>query len=127
VGRIWLLWGCIFGFLSVALGAFAAHALKNLLEPSDLTILATANQYMSYHAFALLALGLWSHWEKWSSSLWTGLCFIFGIVFFSGSLYILVLFDLRKAGMITPFGGSLFLLGWILFAVSIIRTKNSII
>ena len=127
MGRIWLMWGCIFGFLSVALGAFGAHALKSILSLEEMSILATANQYMTYHALALMGLGLWSHWEKWSSSLWTGLCFIFGIVFFSGSLYIYVLLNLSKAALVTPFGGSLFLLGWILFAVSIVRTKNSII
>ena len=123
MGRIWLLWGCIFGFLSVALGAFAAHGLKSILEPESLHTLSVANQYMTYHAFALLALGLWNHWEKWSSCFWAGICFILGTVFFSGSLYVLVLMELRTAAFVTPFGGSLFLLGWIFFAVSILSTK----
>lgn len=127
MGRIWLLWGCIFGFLSVALGAFGAHGLKAILSLEQLQVLGTANQYMMYHSFALVALGLWSHWEKWSSNLWAGLCFTLGIVLFSGSLYILVFMDLKAAGMITPLGGSLFLLGWVLFALSVIRTKSSII
>ena len=126
MGRIWILWGCIFGFISVALGAFGAHGLKSILDNSDMAILSTANQYMTYHALALLALGLWSHWEKRSSSLWAGLCFTVGIVLFSGSLYVLVFMDLRAAGMITPMGGTLFLIGWILFALSVIRTKSNI-
>ncbi len=127
MGRIWLLWGCILGFLSVALGAFAAHGLKATLEPEQMAILRTANEYMSFHALALLALGLWSHWEKWSASLITGICFLLGVVIFSGSLYIYVLLNLRAAAMVTPIGGSLFLLGWVLFAVSILKTKNPII
>ena len=127
MGRIWLLWGCVLGFLSVALGAFAAHALKVSLSPEEMAILATANQYMSFHALALLGLGLWSHWEKWSSSLWAGICFLLGTILFSGSLYIYVLLRLKAAAMITPVGGSLFLLGWLFFAVSVIRTKNTII
>ena len=127
MGRVWLLWGCILAMLTVILGAFGAHALKNIYEPEQLKILATANYYLGYHALALLALGLWNHWEKWSATLFTGLCFLFGVILFSGSLYVLVIFDLKKAGMITPIGGVLFIIGWLLFAFSIIRAKNTII
>lgn len=127
MGRIWLLWGCLMGFVSVALGAFAAHGLKPLLTQDELAILATANQYITYHAFALLVLGLWNHWEKWSRTLWAGLCFLFGILLFSGSLYLYVLLNISWAVMVTPIGGSLFMMGWLLFAISVIRTRNSII
>ena len=127
MGRIWLLWGCVLGFFSVALGAFAAHGLKQSLDFDQMAILATANQYMSFHALALLGLGLWSHWEKWSSSLWTGLCFLIGTILFSGSLYVYALLGFKTAAMITPVGGTLFLIGWILFAISVVRTKNTII
>ncbi len=127
MGRIWLLWGCVLGLLSVALGAFGTHSLKEFLEPDKMDVLATANDYMRFHALALLGLGLWSHWEKWSSSLWAGVSFLLGIVLFSGSLYIYVLLDLRVAAMITPVGGSLFMVGWLLFALAVIRTKSSII
>ena len=127
MGRIWLLWGCLLAMLSVILGAFGAHALKETLAPDRMAILATANQYLAYHAMALIALGLWNHWEKWSATFFTGLCFLFGIIFFSGSLYILVLMDLKAVGMITPIGGVLFIIGWLLFALSIIRTKNTIV
>lgn len=127
MGRVWLLWGCLMGFVSVALGAFAAHGLKPMLNQEEIAILATANQYITYHAFALLVLGLWNHWEKWSRTLWSGLCFLFGILFFSGSLYLYVLFGVQWAVLVTPVGGSLFLFGWFLFAISVIRTRNSII
>ena len=127
MGRIWLLWGCLLCFLFVALGAFGAHGLKNLLEPEKMAILHTANQYLGFHGFALLALGLWNHWEKWSATLWAGLCFLVGALLFSGSLYIYVLLELKTAAMITPIGGSLFLVGWLLFGFSVIRTKSNII
>ncbi len=127
MGRIWLLWGCLLGFCSVALGAFGAHALKEMVEPEKMAVLATANQYLSLHAFALLALGLWNHWEKWATTVAAGLCFLLGVVVFSGSLYVYVLLELPTAAMITPVGGSLFLLGWIFFAVSVVRTRNSIV
>lgn len=127
MGRVWLLCGCIFSFLSVALGAFAAHGLKPLLTSEQMAILETANHYLGFHAVALLALGLWSHWEKWTSPVWTGNCFVLGIIFFSGSLYAYVLTGVKWLAMITPVGGSLFLIGWLLFAMSVIRTKNTII
>ena len=127
MGRIWLLWGCIFAFVAVGLGAFATHSLKSLLDEGMLAILDTANQYLAYHSFALLALGLWSHWEKWASSLWAGMSFVLGIILFSGSLYVYVLLGLKWAVFITPVGGSLFMLGWLFFALSIIRTKSSLV
>lgn len=127
MGRMWILWGCIFGFLSVALGAFGAHALKPLITIEQMEILKTANLYLMFHAVALLGLGLWNHWEKWSSTFVTGLCFVFGVILFSGSLYAYVLTGVRFLAMITPVGGSLFLIGWLLFAFSVIRTKSNII
>ncbi len=127
MGRVWLLWGCILGFLSVALGAFGAHSLKQILEPEQMAIIKTANEYMSFHAMALLTLGLWNHWEKWSNTLLPGGCFLLGVVVFSGSLYVYALTGLKTAAIITPVGGGLFLIGWILFAVSVVRTKNSIV
>ena len=127
MGRIWLLWGCLLAMTSVILGAFGAHSFKNFLEPDQMQILTTANYYMGYHAMALLALGLWNHWEKWSATLFTGLCFLIGVVLFSGSLYVIVFLEFRKAGMITPIGGTLFIIGWVLFAISVIKTKNTIV
>lgn len=127
MGRVWLVCGCFFGFLAVALGAFAAHSLKEVLNTDQLALLMTANQYLTYHAFALLSLGLWSHWEKWSASLWTGNCFVLGIIFFSGSLYAYAFTGFKWFAMLTPLGGSLFLLGWLLFGLSVLRTKNTII
>lgn len=127
MGKFWLVWGCVFGFLSVALGAFAAHSLKAVLDPYQMGLIATANQYLTYHAFALLALGLWNHWEKWSSTLFAGLSFITGIVLFSGSLYAYAFSGLKWLVFITPVGGVFFLIAWFLFAVAILRAKNEII
>ncbi len=127
MGKIWLLWGCLFGFLSVALGAFAAHGLKSVFDDYQMGLIGTANQYLSYHAFALLALGLWNHWEKWSATLFAGLSYILGIVLFSGSLYAYAFFGFPWLVAITPVGGVFFLIAWFLFAVAIMRAKNDII
>ena len=127
MGRVWLMWGCVFGFLTVAMGAFATHAFQSILPDKNLAWVATANTYMAYHSFALLALGLWSHWEKWASSLIAGSCFVLGILLFSGSLYGLAFSGLRSLVFVTPVGGSLFLLGWIFFAISVFRTRNPLV
>lgn len=127
MGRIWLFWGCIFALVSVALGAFAAHALKGHLQDSQMALMDTAHLYLTTHSLALLALGLWNHWEKWSNTLFAGLCFMAGILFFSGSLYAYALTEISWLVRLTPVGGVLFLFGWALFALSVLRAKNEII
>ena len=104
--------GAINGFLAVAFGAFAAHALKTLISPGLLDVFMTGVEYQAMHALALLAIGLLGrdglsrplHLAGWS--------FATGILLFSGSLYLLALTDARWLGAITPLGGTAFLLGW---------------
>jgi uncharacterized membrane protein YgdD (TMEM256/DUF423 family) len=127
MGRFWLMMGCLFAGLSVLVGAFAAHALKGSLDADAMAIYDTATRYMMFHAVALLALGLWSHWEKWSSSFWAGFCFVLGIILFSGSLYGLVLLQIQSLAYLTPAGGILFVLGWSNFMVSIFFTRNKFV
>ena len=127
MGRVWIFCGCVMAGLSVILGAFGAHALKDILPPEKMTILATANHYLGYHALALLALGLWNHWEKWSTTFLTGLCFVLGSLFFAGSLYALALTPYKAVAFLTPVGGLLFIIGWTLFALSVLKAKSSLI
>lgn len=107
----WTMIGAILGFLSVAAGAFGAHALKSALAPDRLEIFETAVRYQMYHSLALLAAGSFGA----SKAAWA---FFLGIVVFSGSLYLLVLTDRRALGAVTPIGGVLFLLGWIFLALA---------
>lgn len=99
----------ILGFLGVALGAFGAHGLKNLLEAHATTaIWQTAVIYHLVHAVA----ALWASEKRPAVVLvWTA-----GIVIFSGSLYILAVTNIRWLGAITPIGGILFLVGWLMIA-----------
>jgi len=102
----------LFGFLGVALGAFGAHGLHDLLAKNErLATWETAVLYHLVHAVVLLAL---SQSEKASRA--AGWSFIAGIIIFSGSLYILALTNIRWLGAITPLGGLAFLAGWILVA-----------
>ena len=104
------------GFLGVALGAFAAHGLKNTIPPPMLATFETGVRYQMYHAFALFA-------AAWGLARWQGRAFVLaawlfvaGIVVFSGSLYLLALTGARWLGVVTPLGGLAFLAGWLCLA-----------
>jgi len=100
----------ILGFLGVALGAFGAHGLKNLLEAHATTaIWQTAVLYHLIHAVAML----WAS-EKRPSIVWVWTA---GIGIFSGSLYLLAVTNHRWLGAITPLGGLLLLAGWLMILV----------
>jgi uncharacterized membrane protein YgdD (TMEM256/DUF423 family) len=104
------------GFLAVLLGAFGAHALKEVLSQNSLATWQTAVDYHFYHT---LAIGLSLLFARQHFNLWlwrAALCFLFGILLFCGSLYLIALTGVNKLGMITPFGGLLFIFGWLAIA-----------
>lgn len=109
----------LFGGLSVALGAFGAHALRGRIEESLLANYQTGVSYMFYHTLALLAVA-WalSRWPASSLSVWAGWLFVVGIVVFSGSLFVMAFTGLRWLGAITPIGGVAFITGWLLLALA---------
>jgi uncharacterized membrane protein YgdD (TMEM256/DUF423 family) len=107
----WTLAG-IFGALGVALGAFGAHGLKNVV--SDPALLVTWETAARYHLLHALALGLVAAHP--TTPRWAGILFIAGIALFSGSLYILVLTEQRWLGAITPIGGVCLIAGWLVLA-----------
>ena len=115
----WLMFGSLFSGLSVAFGAFGAHALKNRVDSYYLEIFETGARYQMYHGLALIGLAFASskvddYWLKVA-----GFLMIFGTIVFSGSLYTLVFTGVKKWGAVTPIGGSLLLISWtILFAIS---------
>lgn len=113
----WSLMGSLGMFLTVGLGAFAAHALRGRLSPEFAAAFETGVRYQAYHSLGLFAVaGLLS--QGGSGAHRAGWCFIAGIVLFSGSLYALSLTGIRKFGAITPVGGMLFLIGWLLLALA---------
>lgn len=114
--------GAILAALGVVLGAFGAHALKDkFASPHYVAIWETAVQYQMYHALGILALGILSNDAfLGSSSLlsWAGYLMFTGIVFFSGSLYVLAVTGVKKLGAITPIGGMLFIVAWVLVIIA---------
>jgi uncharacterized membrane protein YgdD (TMEM256/DUF423 family) len=115
----------LLGALSVALGAFGAHALKERVDANALNIFETAVRYQFYHVFALLAVAIIYQFYPNTLAEWSGRCFIIGMLLFSGSLYLLTYFKSQGlsqynwVGAITPIGGLAFIAGWLLlfFAV----------
>lgn len=114
--------GALSALISVAAGAFGAHALRARLTPDYLAVFETAARYQMYHALALFAAA-WAI-TRWPSPLpvWAGWLFVAGTVLFSGSLYALALTGMRGLGAITPLGGVAFLAGWICLALTV-RTR----
>lgn len=120
--RGWLVAGAVSGALAVMTGAFGAHALKARLAAAQLDTWATAVQYHFYHALALIAVGLAMRLLPEVAGLHrVGWLFLFGLLAFSGSLYLLALTGVRQLGFITPLGGVAFIAGWLLLAHALWR------
>lgn len=121
--------GGVFAALAVILGAFGAHALKEVLTPDLLQSYETGVRYQFYHSFALLICGL-AYAHKPSKLIRTASnLFVAGIILFSGSIYALVLLKsagkigLGGLGVLTPIGGVLFITAWLLFVIGLLK-KN---
>ena len=110
--KFWLISGAISGFLSVGLGAFGAHSLKNILDEYGKSIYEKAVLYQMFHTVALFLVGILYHLFKETRFFLAGWGFLIGIVLFSGSLYVLAITNMKWLGVITPFGGVAFLFRW---------------
>jgi uncharacterized membrane protein YgdD (TMEM256/DUF423 family) len=115
----------ILGALAVSAGAFGAHALKQLLSDKYLSVFETAVRYQFYHVFALLAVGILFKEFPNNYMLWSGRLFCYGILIFSGSLYVMTFLEalgiqgFKWLGAITPIGGLCLIAGWALMAIAI--------
>lgn len=114
----WVRTASVLMFLTIALGAFGAHALKGRLDEAARAIFETAVRYQAYHALGLFAVAWVSSRHPSKAVEAAGWCFLAGIFWFSGSLYALSLTGIRKFGALTPIGGLLFLAGWLSLALA---------
>ncbi len=112
--------GAIFGCLSVVIGAFGAHALKATLAANQMQqVYETGVQYHAIHALAMIACGILLAMRPDSRKFRiAAILFGIGIVLFSGSLYVLAVTNIKLLGIITPFGGFCFIVGWIYMALA---------
>ncbi len=120
--KTWLKIGIILSLLGVVLGAFGAHALKDILSPYGKEVYQKGIFYHFVHAIAMINIFL-----LWKNGLIKSLdkiclCFVCGIILFSGSLYCLGITEIKYLGMITPFGGVLFMLGWVFTFIDISKS-----
>jgi uncharacterized membrane protein YgdD (TMEM256/DUF423 family) len=132
----WMLKGSVLAALAVALGAFAAHGLKNyvaqgLMTETQLHNFDTASRYQMYHALGIIITALLIQFKParfLNAAAW---CFALGILFFCGSLYLLStanvigLDNWHWLGPVTPLGGLFFIAGWLLLAISAIKRSFS--
>lgn len=121
--RLFAMFGAVFGAMSVACGAFGAHALRNKvtsgeLEPRLLEVWHTAAEYQMSHALALLAVAWLISQVDTTAATVSGWAFVAGTLIFCGSLYAMTLTGIRVLGAITPIGGVAFIVGWIALAVA---------
>ena len=116
------------GALTILIGAYGAHGLKNIVEEQAVASFETGVRYQMYHVFAFLilayAIPLEAKYKKRVASLLT-----IGLLFFSGSIYLLVLkeylpFDMTKFVLITPLGGMFLVVGWLYLAVSLMKARK---
>lgn len=126
--RRFLITGAIFGLFAVIFGAFAAHGLKESISAESLNSFETGVRFQMYHAFLLLILGGLDFSSKIRTN-WVFYLFLLGVIFFSGSIYLLSTsalsgIDFSSIALITPLGGSLLIIGWAILLLNFIKLKK---
>lgn len=118
--RKWMMMGAVLMMLSVAIGAFGAHMLKESIGADAIAVYETGVQYHMIHAIGLLIIGLTAGQLGPSTKLkWAARLLFIGIIVFSGSLYVLSISGIKILGAITPIGGVAFIVGWLLLAMDV--------
>jgi uncharacterized membrane protein YgdD (TMEM256/DUF423 family) len=115
--------GSLFGLTAVVLGAFGAHALEKILDANALDSFETGVRYQMYHALLLLLVGSLDFFSEKSRKAIFYLL-VFGTILFSGSIYLLVLFDLTQIALLTPLGGVLLICGWLILLISTLKKSG---
>lgn len=125
--RTIFIFATFFGMTAIILGAFGAHALKEILTIEQLATFETGIKYQMYHALFLLFLGLNNQLSFKSKKVILALT-IMGVIFFSGSIYLLATnsltsFDFKVIGFVTPIGGLLLIMAWSVLMIQFIKKK----
>ncbi len=122
--KTYLIIGASLAGLAVLIGAFGAHGLKARVSSEDLGVFETATRYHMYHSLGIILISILGITKNFPDDilLMPAYLMIAGVIIFSGSLYILVLTNIRWLGAITPFGGGLLIFSWFLLAFNIYRS-----
>lgn len=116
-----LISGAVFMALGILIGAFGAHGLKSQLSDDMMQVYKTGVEYLFYNALGLMVVGLTGFHIHSRWLLRAGILIMLGIVLFSGSLFALALTGIKLLGIVTPFGGISFVIGWIFFVISLLK------
>ena len=122
--------GATLGMIAIILGAFGAHALKKVLSIEQLSTFETGVRYQMYHALFLLFIGLMKNISlKAKKTIY--FLVLFGILLFSGSIYLLATndltaFDFKVIGFVTPIGGLLLIVAWVVLFININNKQSQI-
>ena len=113
---------CFLGLSAVILGAFGAHALKEILTAEQLLSFETAVRYQMYHAIELLFVNIFEGFSTKQKNV-ISILFIMGVLFFSGSIYLIQLTSItaKSIWFVTPLGGFFFIIGWVSMMVIFIK------
>ena len=115
--KVFIILGALCTMMAVGTGAFGAHGLEGKLSDKYMSVWEKAVNYQMYHGLGLIMIGIISGTTSINVN-WAGWLLFFGIVLFSGSLYILALTQIRILGAITPIGGVLFIVGWLMLIIA---------
>jgi len=124
VHRKWIVIAAVLGLIGVAAGAFGAHALKARISPDKLASFEVGVRYQMVHALALLAVAWVMSIQPSRAAAAAGVCMTVGVALFSGSLYGLSLTEQRWLGPVTPIGGTLMIVGWLMLAIAGTKTRR---
>ena len=119
--KLYIITGSVFAALAILFGAFGSHALKEKLTLEQLEIYDIATRYLMFHALGIFAIGILGYQVPIEVLTWPLLLMIFGILIFSGSLYLISLAGYKKLGMVTPIGGLALIISWLMVAYNIYK------
>ena len=119
--KLYIITGSVFAALAILFGAFGSHALKEKLTFEQLEIYDIATRYLMFHALGIFAIGILGYQMPSEVLTWPLLIMVFGILIFSGSLYLISLVGYKKLGMVTPIGGLALIISWLMVAYNIYK------
>ena len=112
----------LFAALAILFGAFGSHALKERLSAQSIEVFDIATRYLMFHALGIFLIALLGFQLPKESLETPVIMMIVGTSIFSGSLYLIAMLDFKKLGMVTPIGGLLFIVSWLLLAYNTYKT-----
>jgi uncharacterized membrane protein YgdD (TMEM256/DUF423 family) len=124
MARLWIILGALNGLIAVALGALGSHVLQDQLNAKDFENFELGLLYHLIHSLALVGAGMLARSGMPLANM-AGIFFMAGIILFSGTLYSLGLVETTALGMVAPFGGASYMIGWLLITLGAFRLSST--